>query len=1325
MKYLRSLGFLTSALLLAASAPIARAQFGQQGGKLTASDAVGSASFGGAVAVSADGNTAIFGGENDNQGVGAVWVFTRTGGVWSKQTKITVSDSVGYTGFGASVAISSDGNTAFIGGPWDNGVTGASWVFVRSAGVWTEQAKLLAQPEAASTCSVCHGSSITAAPFNPQLQGSAVSLSADGNTAIVGSMLDHHSRGSAWIYTRSGSTWTQTPGTLLASDSPNGGLQGSAVALSGDGTTATVAGEGAVWAYILSGGNWTQQGDSLVPSDAVDWSDFGGSLALSADGNTLLAGGYADAEFSGAAWVFTRTGGVWTQQGSKLTASDATGIGQDFPYTYQGCSVSLSADGNTAIVGGYGDGVTTNIGAIWEYTRFNGVWTQRGNKLIGTGAIDSGGGAEQGFAVALSGDGATLISSGPNDNSGVGAVWVFTYVPPPLVQQGSKITGTNLSGSDPQFGYSVAISADGNTAIVGTYSSNNAYIYTRTNGAWTLQQAILGGYQFGWSVALSADGNTAVIGAPGDTGSSPPYWSGVAYAYTRSNGVWTRQAKLWGPGGAMYPVAQQGWAVAISADGNTALVGGPADGYMGAVWVFTRSGTTWTQQGGKLVASGGSDGYPCNESQGTSVALSADGNTALVGDPAESCNGGAWAFTRDIGGNWTQQGGKLLGSGAVHGQQQGYLVALSADGNTAILGSNFTYGGGAYVFTRSHGVWSQQGGTFTATGIAGGYAQLGGGVALSSDGNTALVGGPSDNSGAGATWMYTRTGGVWSQLGGKMAGTGVAGGYSDQGAAVALSGDAHTAILSGYRDNTDKGAVWMFSSWPEPAGLRVVAPASAMQGAGFQFGVTAVDSSGVPVGNYSGPVHFTSSDAAAVLTADSPLSYGAGKFTATLNTPGAETITAADAAMAFSAGTSNSIRVTAAGVATHFDLAAPETALTGTPFSFTVTAADASDNPVASYAKTVHFTSSDSAAVLPPDAPLVNGTGTFTATLQTTGRQFLSATDTTASTLSGRSADIAVSVPPPAATTTVAGSVTAGYSPNAQTITLSATVTSTSTVNSGTVSFTVLGSTVSGNVANGSASASFTVPAATAVGSYPIQATYNPGTGFAASSDTTRQLTIQQSAAITIQTNPAGLQCSVDGGAVWNAPQTLYLAVRSHTIAVATPQAGLAGTQYVFTGWSDNGAASHTISVGSAGATYSASFKTQYRLTMAANPSAAGSVDPASGSYFDSGTVVTVTATPTSPFAFSWWSGDAAGSANPASVTMNAAKSVTANFVTTLSSCDINGDGITNAVDVQIMVNEALGAIPAFNDLNRDRAVDAVELQIVANAALGLGCEAK
>jgi len=194
---------------------------------------------------------------------------------------------------------------------------------------------------------------------------------------------------------------------------------------------------------------------------------------------------------------------------------------------------------------------------------------------------------------------------------------------------------------------------------------------------------------------------------------------------------------------------------------------------------------------------------------------------------------------------------------------------------------------------------------------------------------------------------------------------------------------------------------------------------------------------------------------------------------------------------------------------------------------------------------------------------------------------------------------------------------------------------------------------------------------------------------------------------------------------VWNAPQTLYLAVRSHTIAVATPQAGLAGTQYVFTGWSDNGAASHTISVGSAGATYSASFKTQYRLTMAANPSAAGSVDPASGSYFDSGTVVTVTATPTSPFAFSWWSGDAAGSANPASVTMNAAKSVTANFVTTLSSCDINGDGITNAVDVQIMVNEALGAIPAFNDLNRDRAVDAVELQIVANAALGLGCEAK
>ena len=133
-------------------------------------------------------------------------------------------------------------------------------------------------------------------------------------------------------------------------------------------------------------------------------------------------GGTHDNLSTGAAWVFTRSNGVWTQQGSKLVANDAVGSAG------QGGSVSLSADGNTAILGGYGD--NSNTGAAWVFTNSGGTWTQQGGKLVGTGAI---GQAAQGGSVALSGDGNTAIVGGVNDNSKNGAAWVF-FQPPPSLQ---------------------------------------------------------------------------------------------------------------------------------------------------------------------------------------------------------------------------------------------------------------------------------------------------------------------------------------------------------------------------------------------------------------------------------------------------------------------------------------------------------------------------------------------------------------------------------------------------------------------------------------------------------------------------------------------------------------------------------------------------------------------------------------------------------------------------------------------------------------------------------------------------------------------------
>jgi hypothetical protein len=193
------------------------------------------------------------------------------------------------------------------------------------------------------------------------------------------------------------------------------------------------------------------------------------------------------------------------------------------------------------------------------------------------------------------------------------------------------------------------------------------------------------------------------------------------------------------------------------------------------------------------------------------VALSADGNTAIVGGFRDNnVLGAAWVFTRS-GGVWSQQGSKLVGSGAVGSAAQGISVALSADGNTAIIGAqgDDNFAGAAWVFTRSGGIWSQQGSKLVGSGAVGSSSQ-GQSVALSSDGNTAIIGGDGDNNNAGAAWVFTRSGGIWSQQGSKLVGSGAVGSAA-QGQSVALSADGNTAIIGGYLDNNALGAAWVFT----------------------------------------------------------------------------------------------------------------------------------------------------------------------------------------------------------------------------------------------------------------------------------------------------------------------------------------------------------------------------------------------------------------------------------------------------------------------------------------------------------------------------------
>jgi len=189
---------------------------------------------------------------------------------------------------------------------------------------------------------------------------------------------------------------------------------------------------------------------------------------------------------------------------------------------------------------------------------------------------------------------------------------------------------------------------------------------------------------------------------------------------------------------------------------------------------------------------------------------------------------------------WSQQGAKLIGTGAVGSSLQGISVSVSADGNTAIVGGMSDDGnkGAAWVFTRSAGVWSQQGAKLVGTGAAGNAFQ-GSSVSVSADGNTAIVGGQVDNSSAGAAWVFTRTAGVWSQQGAKLVGTGAAG-PAFQGIAVAVSGDGNTALVGGNGDNGFGGATWMYfdpSPVPSLTMWGMVALGMSLAGAGLVIGL--------------------------------------------------------------------------------------------------------------------------------------------------------------------------------------------------------------------------------------------------------------------------------------------------------------------------------------------------------------------------------------------------------------------------------------------------------------------------------------------------------
>jgi hypothetical protein len=360
------------------------------------------------VSLSADGNTLAVGSPADSAGIGATWIFTRNAGVWTQQAKLVGTGYVGPDVFqGNSVSLSSDGNTLAVGASDDDNFIGATWIFTRTAGVWTQQGSKLV-----GTGSIGNAE-----------QGHSVSISSDGNTLAVGGPEDDNSIGAAWIFTRTAGVWSEQI-KLVASDYIDQSTQGYGVSLNSDGNILAVGGIGddtnigATWIFTRSAGVWTQD-SKLVGSGAIGNASQGSSVSLSSDGNTLAVGGFGDNPGSkksvGATWIFIRSSGLWSEQAKLVGTGYLNDDGR------QGISVSLNSDGNTLAVGGNVD--DNEIGATWIFMRSDEVWTQQGSKLVGPGYI--GPPVFQGTSVSLSSDGTTLAVGGPGDDNPLGATWIF------------------------------------------------------------------------------------------------------------------------------------------------------------------------------------------------------------------------------------------------------------------------------------------------------------------------------------------------------------------------------------------------------------------------------------------------------------------------------------------------------------------------------------------------------------------------------------------------------------------------------------------------------------------------------------------------------------------------------------------------------------------------------------------------------------------------------------------------------------------------------------------------------------------------------------
>jgi len=435
-----------------------------------------------------------------------------------------------------------------------------------------------------------------------------------------------------------------------------------------------------------------------------------------------------------------------------------------------------------------------------------------------------------GNASAISADGSTLAIGAPHENSGArgingdqndhsvysaGAVYVFTRKGNAMAQQAYLKAAS--PGETANFGSSVALSRDGNTLAVAAYYESSAakgingnqddrsipeagavYIFVRRGTSWSQQayikasntgnaavgDAYAEGDQFGYSIALSADGNTLAVGAIGEDSNATGIngnqednsanQAGAAYIFTRTGASWSQQAYI--KSTMTRANVLFGYSIGISGDGGTLAVGEyDADRGKGALYVLTRTGSTWSHQA-RIQAENGE----VQDSLGYSLALSEDGNTLASGAADEDClkpginpagcendqetntsAGAAYVFVR-TGTTWTQQ---VFLKASNPGKEDwfGVRIAISGDGNTVAVGAqnedsaatgvngkqdddSAPEAGAVYLFTRTGTMWTQHSYVKASNTRAG--DEFGSSLALTRDGRTLLIGARGEDSGA-------------------------------------------------------------------------------------------------------------------------------------------------------------------------------------------------------------------------------------------------------------------------------------------------------------------------------------------------------------------------------------------------------------------------------------------------------------------------------------------------------------------------------------------------------------------------------------------------